>query len=299
MTRKAATGESTLEKGQADGAQSKAKTVYEFSDYKVAIRARVDQMKVTKKSLTLRRLADRLSIQHTYLSRCLNSDKAQLSEDHLYSLGRLLDLLPEEIDFLLLLRSHAATSDSHRKQFLFTRIDSIRTAHFASAQNKSFQYENFQAEAAYLFTPLAVVTHVALFIKEYQANPRLLCPVLGITAERLKEVLKILDQSDYIVLSDQDSFKVIEVKSKYPHFGREHPLMRAHQSALKTSMQSRLQQTDESSKESFMVTFSMDEVGFNRVRDEFKSFIGKIQQISFEGKHSHVYQLGFDLLKWL
>ncbi|CAN5722008.1 hypothetical protein BH10BDE1_BH10BDE1_36250 [soil metagenome] len=285
---------------QAEASDSSdAQTVYAFEDYKLAIRSRVSQLKRTKKTLTLRKLADRLSIQHTYLSRCLNGDKAHLSEDHIFSLGRLLDLLPEEIDHLLLLRSYACTGDVHRKEMLFGRIDAARRSRLGSAEQKEFRYEDLQAEAAYLFTPLAVVVHVALFIKEYRVNPRALCTLLGITVDRLKEVLRILDQSDYIVIADKDPLQVIEVKSKYPHFGREHPLMRAHQATLKTLLQSRLQQTSESDKESFMVTFSMDEKGFGRVRDEFKKFVSQIQQISTEGQHHHVYQMSFDFLRWI
>lgn len=274
-------------------------TVYEFSDYKVAIRARVKSLQKSKKAITLRKLADRLSLQPTYFSRCLGSDRAQLSEDHLYSLGRYLDFLPEEIDYLLLLRSYASTSDTHRRENLFARIDCIRKQRIVSSERAEFRLEDFQAEAAYLFTPMAIVVHVALFIQSYRKNPRSLCPLLGVTAERLREILRVLDQSDYIQTADDDPFNVIEVKSKYPHFGREHPLMRAHQNTLKTQLLSRLQQTSESDKESFMVTFSMDQDGFERVRTEFKSFIGKIQQISSEGKHSHVYQLGFDFLRWI
>lgn len=276
-----------------------ASTIYDFTDYREAIRERVKQLKETKKTLTLRKLADRLSIQHTYLSRCLNGDKAHLSEDHLYSLGRHLELLPNEVDYLLLMRSHACTTDVHRRENLFTKIEAVRKTRVARTEEKEFRYEDLQAEAAYLFTPLAVVIHVALFIKEFQANPRMLCSALGVSVDRLKEVLRILDQSDYIVVSDQDPLTVIEVKAKKPHFGREHPLMRAHQGNLKTQMHSRLQQTTESEKESFLVTFSMDDAGFARVRDEFKEFIGKVQHISSQGKHEHVYQLGFDFLRWL
>ena len=152
---------------------------------------------------------------------------------------------------------------------------------------------------AYLFTPLAIVVHVALFIKSYQKNPRLLCPQLGISDVALKNILQILDASDYVVLADDDPFKVLEVKSKYPHFGREHPLMRAHQTTLKTMLQSRLNQTAESEKESFLVTFSMDEAGFKKVSEEFRKFVSKVQSVSFDGKHTNVYQLSFDFLKWI
>ncbi len=273
--------------------------LYGFDDYKQAIKARVKNLQASRPGLTMKKLAERIRVQSTYLSRVLNSENSHLSEDQLYTLGRQLEFLPDELDFIQLLRSHQASDEPHRRQMLYSRIDQQRKSRLASAETKPFHLEAFQSEVAYLFTPLAIVVHVALFIKSYQKNPRLLCPQLGISDAALKNILQILDASDYVVLADDDPFKVLEVKSKYPHFGREHPLMRAHQTTLKTMLQSRLNQTAESEKESFLVTFSMDEAGFKKVSDEFRKFVSKVQSVSFDGKHTNVYQLSFDFLKWI
>lgn len=273
--------------------------LYRFDDYKAALKARVKSLQQKKPGLTLAKIASRTQIQATYFSRVLNSEAAHLSEDQLYNMGRLLDFLPEEIDFILLLRSYRVTADPHRRQALFQKLDQIRKAKLASAETKEFRIESFQNEVAYLFSPLAIVVHVALFIKSYQKSPRLLCPLLGISDSALKTLLQILNASDYIVLSDRDPFEVLEVKTKYPHFGREHPLMRAHQTTLKALMQSRLNQTIEEQKESFLVTFTMDDAGFSRVKDEYRSFVAKVQAITFDCKHTNLYQLNFDFLKWL
>lgn len=274
-------------------------SVYASQSYRDAIKDRLKYLRADRASLTLKRLAEKIDVQYTYLSRCLNADSSHLSEDHVYALGRNLDLLPEEIDFVLLLRSWETARDEHRKAVLFARIDQIRKIRIGSADAKTFDPLQFESEVAYLFSPLAIIVHVALFIKDFQKNPRALCPLLGIGPEKLKELLLILNKSDYVVLADSDPFTVTEVKSKYPHFTRNHPLMRAHQATMKTLLQSRLGQTAEPEKESFIVTFTMDDAGFARVRDEFKSLVSRIQQISCEGKHQHVYQLNFDFLKWL
>lgn len=279
-------------------------SLYSCQNYREAIKGRLKDLQSKrsasqKSGLTLKKLADRVSVQYTYLSRCLASDRHHLSEDHVYSIGRHLDFLPEEIDFLLLLRNLETAQDSHRRARIFARLEELRQSRLAGTQSREFKPEDLRSEAAYLFSPLAIVVHVALFIKDYQKNPRLLCPMLGISAEKLKELLSILDKSDYVVLDDHDPFVVAEVKTKHPHFGREHPLMRAHQSTLKALQQSRLLQTSEPEKDSFLATFTMDDEGFQTVREAFKDFVAQVQKISSHSKHKHVYQLSFDFLKWL
>jgi hypothetical protein len=74
--------------------------------------------------------------------------------------------------------------------------------------------------------------------------------------------------------------------------------MRAHQNSYKTILQSRLNLTTEEQKESFMVTFTMDDEGFQQAKTLFNEFISNIQQLAFKSKNEHVYQLNFDLLKW-
>ena len=43
----------------------------------------------------------------------------------------------------------------------------------------------------------------------------------------------------------------------------------------------------------------MDQPGFMRIKEEFQIFFKKIEQIAMESKDEQVYQLNFDLFKWI
>ncbi len=274
-------------------------SIYNFIDYKEAIRGQVKYLRAKRPGLTMKELAAKAEIQHTYFSRCLNDEHTHLGEDQLFVIANHLDLLTEEVDFIMLLRSYATTHDNNRKQFLFKRIDDHQKRKLTSAEHKDAMGEAFVAEMNYLFNPLCVLIHVSLFIKAHQKNPRGLIAKLGITIEQLRETLQTLDKNEYIELAQTDPFSVLKVHQKFPHFGREHPLMRAHQAALKSIAQSRLAQTPESLKESLLFTFTMDQAGFEKVRDEIKSFVRRVQDTTFEAKQEQMFQLSLDFFNWL
>lgn len=272
--------------------------IYEYRDYKEALRDRAKFIKNSRPQLTLQNLAKKISIQYTYLSKVLNSDSTHLGEDHLYSIGQYLEYLPEEIDFLLLLRSYQTTENLNRKENLFKKIESIAKSKKISAEHIESSSFELNKDLAYLFNPICQIIQVSLFIKDYKSNPRLLGPLLGLNVKQLKEYLKILENSGYIKLDAEDPFKVLEIKKKAQYFTKTHPLMRAHQSMLKDALQSRLTQTLEENKESFMVTFTMDEKGFEFTKLAFDEFIKKVQSYTFECHHTNVYQICFDFLRW-
>ena len=68
---------------------------------------------------------------------------------------------------------------------------------------------------------------------------------------------------------------------------------------MKTLIPSRLQETPEKDKKSFIATFSMDEEAYKECVDKFEQFISDVQKISRKYRVEGVYQLSFDLFKWL
>jgi uncharacterized protein (TIGR02147 family) len=272
--------------------------VYDFRDYKEALQQVLKKTKSRDPKITLRSLATKVRVQYTYLSRVLNSKQAHLSEDQLYALSSVLQLFPDEIEFLLLLRSYQTTEIQNRRAAIFAKIENISQQKKTRADYVGDGSVGSNHDLHYLLNPICVIIHVALFIKDYQNNPRLLCASLGISVADLREVLRILDSSGYVDVDSNDAFKVLAVKSKHPHFTRTHPLMRAHQSLLKNAMNGRLAQTSEEAKESRMVTFSANEQFFEALRKHFDDFMKNVQKSSAEGKHTHLYQLNFDFLRW-
>lgn len=271
--------------------------LYQYSDYKQALKDRVSFLKAGSIQWTFKKLADKIPVQYTFLSKVLNSTESHLNEDHLFRAAMSLDFLPDEIDYLLLLRSSAITGEFNRKEFLTKKIENIKKLRSISANHSSLSSIDLQQEMAYLLNPLCMLIHVALSIPDIQKNPQSLCSLLGLSHAKLRQILELLEANNFIELGEK-KFEVIEVKDAITHFGREHPLMRIHQTTLKSSLQNRLNQTQEDFKESFFVTFLMDDKGFEKIQNLFKKFIADVQQIKNEAEDTNVFQLSFDMLKW-
>jgi hypothetical protein len=274
-----------------------AYVVYEYDSYKEAIKNRIQLYKKSRPHLTLKWLAERVPVQYTYLSMVLNKEKAHLNEDQLYRVAELLEYLPEETDFLLLLRSEKSANETKHQQYLKKKIEQIRMQRSVSAEYKTSNSAQLDIEMKYMLNPLAQLTHVALFINEYQQDPRRLCGHLGISLDKLRELLEILEMNQYIELGE-DHFEIKKVHNQRAHFGREHPLMRVAQMLNRSSLQSRMQNTTEEKKEGFFVTFSMDDEGFTEVKKLFSDFLKNVQEVKRKTKNKHLYQMNFDFLKW-
>ncbi|MES2855005.1 MAG: DUF4423 domain-containing protein [Bdellovibrionota bacterium] len=255
-------------------------------------------LQTTRPGLTWRKIASQVPVQYTYLSKVLNSDTSHLNEDHLFTIARILDFFPDEIDFLSLQRSHAVAQDPARKEHLLKKIEATRKRNKLLAEDQTFNSAQTMNEMDYLFDPFCVIVHMALAIAEYRKDPRKVCGPLGITPVRLKNILRILAALRLVEL-DEGGSSVKKLLKGHLHFGRDHALMRHHQGLLKTQINSRLPLIDEADKHSFLITFTMDEPSFGKVKDEFQTFLKRVEGIARESRDKNVYQLNFDLFRWL
>jgi hypothetical protein len=272
-------------------------TVFENNSYKQTIKQQLAKLKGSQKSLTLRRLASEIPIQYTFLSRALSeSEDIHLNEDHLFFLCDRLEFHPEEREFIILQRQLGTAHDPKRKKYIQSRIEEIRLK--TGERAKQLEPSAVMGrEMSYLLEPRAWLLHAALNIPAYRKDPRLLLPHLSISMEQLREFLRILSQNDFISLAE-DGLTVLEIKQSRLHIGKTHPLMRLHQQLIRSQLATRSTQSPESDKVSFFVTFNMDDKSFEKVKDEFKTFLGKIENIARDAKDEGVYQLAFDLLRW-
>lgn len=272
--------------------------IYTHTCYKTALKATVKDLKSKRPTLTLAKIAERLPVQATFLSKALNDDKAHLNEDHLFKMGQMLELLPEEIDYLFLLRSQAVAVSPERREFLQKRIEKTRKENSLSVDSAKQDNARLQEEMSYLLNPLCMLVHVALFIETYEKNPKKLLTPLGLTEAKLKEYLLILEKNEFLELG-KDPFQIKEVKTRYPHYGADHPLMRLHQQVVKTHLIQRLASTSEADKESFFVTLTADDETFQKVKKRFREFIQDVQKLSMNSESRHVFQMSFDFAKYL
>jgi len=275
---------------------------FEFQEYKEALRDRIREVKQKNPSMTLRKLADLIPVQYTYLSKVLNQDGFHLSEDQLFVLGRGLKLGDEEMDFLFLLRSFAVSQDSDRKQKLLSRIESLRRKRNLNVKAKIASTEKLTADVAYLLNPLAVVVHVALSNEILRKNPDRLCSQLSISMKQLKQILKSLAVNDLIDL-ESDQLHVSAVRQYQYHLDKDHPLMRIHQSLLKTAALSRMSLIEEEAKQSIMVTFTASHEVYEQMKVEFQKYLKRVETLVRSSDrprdHQQVYHLNFDLFRWL
>jgi uncharacterized protein (TIGR02147 family) len=269
---------------------------YSYRDYKLAIKERVAFLKNEKKTFTLKLLAKKIPLQYTYLSMLLNKHEQHLSESQLYRAGELLGLVIDEIDFLMLLRSMAVAQDSKFRNHLSKRIEQLVGQRALRANHDFIKKQN--ADVEYLMNPINVVVGQALDIQEFQKAPHKLCAALGISPGQLKVILETLERLGILEI-DEDTGKIMFKGSEHRHIGQDHPLMRTHQVLVKNNLIQRLSQTHESNKESFFVTFTMDDSGYLKIKNLFKSFIKEVQNVAMKSKNEHVFQMNFDLLKWI
>lgn len=270
---------------------------YDFDDYRMLLKRRLESLREKRPGLSWRKIAARVPLQATYLSRALNEAGTHLSEDHLFQICQWLDLDAEEIDFALMLRSRAITQQAARIEQLTKKINDLRSQRIIRAEYQAAAEKNVAVQSEYLFDPICVIVHAALGIKKYCQTPTLLCPLIGIAPARLKRLLETLDRNGYIELGSEP----FEIKAVHPiqmHFGREHPMMRIHQSLLKSNLIARLGQTPEDKKESFFVTMAMDAEGFAKAKEAFTRFIQEVRAINMSRPKDRLFQLNYDLLEW-
>jgi uncharacterized protein (TIGR02147 family) len=275
-----------------------AQDLFAQDEYRMTLKARMKELQVERPALTWRKLASEIPMQYTYLSKALNDEDTHLSEDHLFNVCRALEFFPDETEFLFLQRSYATARDSERKEHLLRKIRDLRQSRKLNAKDQALSSSQLAEQVRYLFEPLCLIVHQALDVAEYRKDPRRLCAPLSITVGQLKEILRVLSRNDYIELED-DGLTVRKLKAGDIHFGPNHFLMRYHLSMVKSQMIARVSRTVEEDKFGFLVTFTMDEPSFKKIRDEFQEFLKSVEKIASKAKNESVYQLSFDLFKWL
>jgi hypothetical protein len=272
-------------------------SIYEETDYKATLREKIREARSARKGLTMKRLADKIPVQYTYLSKALRDPKTHLNEDHLFALCRMLQMLPEEIDFVFLLRSFAIAQDPTRKAFIQNKINHFRRKRELRAEPREFHSTQLSEEMGYLFDPLCILVHVSLFIEEIAQNPRRLCGPLGVSPDQLAHILKKLHRINFIEL-DHNGNVARPLKDQI-HYGPDHPLMRVHQALLRHFSAAQLLKTPEHQKHSIMTTFAAEPEVFKAIQKRFQVFLREVESQVIRSRAKHTFQLNFDLFQWL
>lgn len=251
--------------------------IFDHADYKLILKEKIKDLKKTKSKFSLKYLANSLDIQYTFLSKVLNSDSHHLSEDQVFKAGHSLEFIDDEIEYLLLLRSHQATQSKNRKNYLFQKISTIQKRHGLSLNTAEPTSNQMAHDMRYLMDYQALVIHAALSIKSIQKNPFVLASHMGLDLSRLKEILVLLDQMGRIEY-DSKTNEIKKLIHTRMHFGKDHPLTRMHQLIMKTALNQLSFNKSETKKENFFITFTTDPEGFEKIKKQLNNSLTKYRR---------------------
>lgn len=270
--------------------------LYDYTDYKLAIKDRIKDLKKTKPKFSIQYISEILDIQYTFLSKVLNSEIHHLNEDQVFMAGQTLDFLHDEIEFLMLLRSYGSAKLKNRKNYLLQKILTLQKKNTLSANTPEIKQTQFDDDMKYLMNYFNIVIYVSMWIKDVQKNPHLLCSLLGLDFSQIKDTLLMLDRMGQIKY-DVKNNKITEVKDTRTHFGKNHPLTRTHQLVMKTNLNQKSFAASEEKKENLFMTFTTDQEGFKKIKQQIQEFSKQIQQTTFNNSHTGTYQMNIDFLE--
>jgi uncharacterized protein (TIGR02147 family) len=270
--------------------------VYEYTDYKQVIKDRLKDLKKDRPKFNLNYLSTVLDIQYTFLSKVMNSDSHHLSEDQVFTIGQTLELLDDDIEYLLLLRSYQASGNKVRKNYLFKKISAIQKSRNLSVNTEKPVAHDLGDEVRYLMDHQAMLVLTALSIKAVQKKPHMLDSLLGLEHARVKEILELLERMGRIEY-DHKTREIKKLLTPRTHFGKDHPLIRTHQLVMKTALTQMSFAKNEEKKENLFATFTTDAAGFEKIKKQIKNFIAEIQKITREHTHTGVYQMNLDCIE--
>lgn len=270
--------------------------IYEKSNIQDIIRAFIEEQKSLGTPITYQELATNLRIQKSYLSKVMNKS-ASLSKDQAYLLTNFLKLNSQESEFFFLLLDFEKASLTGLKDMLLERIKQIQYKNTQSSKylnKEESSLDSNQMQEYYLY-PETQLVHLAFAIKRYQQNPEELKLQLGLSDEVFKNITNILIQLNLIQIKDR---KIELVKSNL-HLSPNSPFFQQWHTQLKLKSIEWSKKLDKKDKYNFTASFTASNSDKEKIHIEYLSFLNKVEGIVSKSKSKNLYQINFDLFKWL
>lgn len=271
-------------------------SAYTYDNYKTLLRDTLTQKKAKVSSrFTYERLASACGIQKTYLSRVLNSEEAHLSEDQLHSACDFLGFSREERLFTQLLRSHDKSQHAARRQELLAEIRENRAKHRRSESHLEAERLTPAIDvSSYHLDPRVMLVHIFLAVERFRANPRSICPHLGISEDMLTSILSKLERMGFIALG-KSGYRLTKQST---HLSVESPLYAPFRFMQRFSAMERMQKLPPDRTYNFTAVFSASESVREFIHSRFLTLLQEIEKAASTSKDEEVYQLSFDLFDW-
>ena len=272
--------------------------IFEFNDYRIFLKEYILEInRFGEEKLTYQKLAEKLRIQKSYLSKVLKGD-ADLSRDQAYLCAGELNLSQKEEDYFHLLIDSSRTALPDFRKKLAKRIKSIQLQNTQSIEylkEKSDQVLDSNQIQKYYLMPETQLVHLALGLKRFQQSPEELKSELNISGEMLTNALKLLEELQLIERKN-DSIKLLKSNM---HLDNSSAFFHQWHVQFKLKALEKLKSLSQDDKYNFLVTFSSKEADKEKIRIEFFNFLKKVESIVKGSEPQNLYQMNFDLFKWL
>lgn len=243
---------------------------------------------------TFERLAYRVGIQKSYLSRVMRTEGPNLSEDQLYAIAVDLGFSAEESHFLQLQLAHARSGLRARRDELAATIDGLRRAHQRSEAHISAPAVGPAELTEFFVNPELILTHMCLSLPRLRHDVRQIGSTLGLSGEELTANLAALERLGMVKLEDGG----YRVQHDRMHLPVDSPVFRAYRSMQRLKSLERCQRLPSDRAYSFSVAFAANESTRQEIKQAFLGFLATVEKMAQGAPDEDLYQMNFDLFDW-
>jgi hypothetical protein len=269
--------------------------IFDFNDYKSALKWSLLQLKERDPRANARALADACRVQKTYLSRVMNRD-GHFNADQLHLACQYLGLNQKEKKYVSLLHEADRSVVQDRKNTLLReakkmQAKALNVESYFSAESLA---KNALQSSQYYLDPTMQLIHLFLTIPRFAKNPRLIEEKLDLARPELEDRLAKLAALKII---SWDGTKCTVLKGLL-HLSPDSDVYPFYRILVRTKAIEKLQKTVSKKDYSYSLWFSADEATRKTVQENFLEFLLAIEPVIKAAPEADVYQLNLDLLSW-
>ncbi len=270
---------------------------FSYLDYREAIADLIEDSKAKGLSISISKLADKIGIQKTYVSRVLRK-QAHFSSDQIFACATALNFGQEETDYMILLMEHDRTGLRDRKRFLAERIREKQAAKRKVEHIDATTFETTieQNYVEYYLEPYSPVVYMHLLIPEFARDPQKIRSIIPITQDHLNAILATLVRLKLIERGvDQKSYKVTVNQI---HLPKQSPLSFPAEQLTRMMSLEHMKKIPKDRRFYYSATFTADETTRAYLHDELLKFIAQADKKIRPAPSEAAYHMSFDLFPW-
>ncbi|MCX6124513.1 MAG: DUF4423 domain-containing protein [Proteobacteria bacterium] len=268
--------------------------LFRHTNYREALRDLIANAQAAGRRVTLASVADTMKVQRSYLSAVL-AKKADLNSDQLFLATRYFGLEDAEAEYLILLLEIERSSEQTRRRLLEKKRDQIRGRQLdATTVLKRDKFPVESLESRYFNDPYSSLVHLFLTIQSYRNDIPAIAARLGLSEQRIDEILVLLEQMNLI-----RSLPVgREILRETLHLPDSHPATVSHATAFRNRAIDKCLRKIDRDDLFFTATFSASDRIRQKIRAAFVALIEDCALDIAKSPSEDVFQMNIDLFRF-